>query len=665
MHSRWLDVGLAATLTIAGEIEVLLADADGSRLVTALILPVATVSLVSRRRRPLLPVAAITVALLAQAALGGALFGHMAAPVVALVIALYTAGRHIASANALAAAAGMILVIVTTRNVFDPAVQRLADAVLTGIYVPLPLIVGRWVRGQVALQDELDLKIEELDRERRRNARQAAEDERVRIASDLQEAVAGGLGMIIEEARELPGRLAAGERLSARASFASIADAARDALGDVRRVLGILRREGEAPPLTPPAGASVRVSAAVAAVTRADHAPPADAGSAPRARGHGRRWASPLRGGAPRSVDQALVAVLLLGAEIELALQVPGDLRLLAALTAGLVLAPLLWRRRLPVFVIAAVLAAVAVQSTLLGLASFPGFDIAAVVCASYALGAYADRRPAIAGLLLGATGAAAHALVFYPSGVVPALLGGVGLPWIVGRIVRGQRRLTSEATEKARRDEHAREQEARAATTAERMRMARELHDAVAHSISVIAIQAAGAEPLVERDRERAAQCAVLIEQTAREALAELGRLLHPLRPDAAPQPSLARVAALAERARDAGVHVKVHVEGAPVALPAGIDLAAYRIVQEALTNTSKHAGNARADVTVRYERRAVEIEIGDDGRGPDGQPIDVGGHGIVGMRERVALYGGTLDVGGRPGGGFRVHARLPIGRP
>ena len=121
----------------------------------------------------------------------------------------------------------------------------------------------------------------------------------------------------------------------------------------------------------------------------------------------------------------------------------------------------------------------------------------------------------------------------------------------------------------------------------------------------------------------------------------------------------------ALTDRARDGGLRVELRVEGEPVALPAGVDLAAYRIVQEALTNTSKHAGRARARVLVRYEARAVELEIGDDGRGPAAGDDGDGGHGLVGMRERVALYGGTLDVGGRPGGGFRVRARLPISPP
>jgi signal transduction histidine kinase len=287
-------------------------------------------------------------------------------------------------------------------------------------------------------------------------------------------------------------------------------------------------------------------------------------------------------------------------------------------------------------------------------------------MCASYAVGAHAERRRAVAGLVLVALGTTVHAAVFHPDAMAQALLGGAAAPWIVGRTVRGRRLLSHELRDKAALIEHAREQDARDATTAERMRVARELHDAVAHNISVIAIQAAGAGEIVERDPGRAAQCAPVIEAAAREALAELGRLAGPASSDGPSQPSLARVDALALRARDAGLPVSLQVEGEPSVLPAGVDLDAYRIVQEALANAAKHAGGTRAWVVVRYREHAVEVEIGDDGRGPDGAPArgTNGGHGLTGMRERVALYGGTLDLGRRPDGGFRVHARLPTGR-
>jgi signal transduction histidine kinase len=317
-----------------------------------------------------------------------------------------------------------------------------------------------------------------------------------------------------------------------------------------------------------------------------------------------------------------------------------------------------------------AVLVAVGIQSTVLRLDSFPVANIATLICASYAIGAFTERRTAVAGLALFALGDALHAAVFYPDGIVIALFAAAAVPWTVGRIVRAQRQLMHETEDKAAQIERTRARDARAAVTAERMRVARELHDAVAHNISVIAIQAAGADGVAERDPARAAECAALIESVGREAIVELRRLSG--LPDAgrtAPPPSLARVDALAQRVRDGGLPVEVRVEGEPARLAAGVDLAAFRIVQEALANASKHAGAARAWVTVRYEQRAVELEIGDDGRGPNGSRAGrqdsavAGGHGLVGMRERAALYGGTLDAGRRPGGGFAVRARLPLG--
>ncbi len=284
------------------------------------------------------------------------------------------------------------------------------------------------------------------------------------------------------------------------------------------------------------------------------------------------------------------------------------------------------------------------------------------MICATYALGAYADRRWALAGLAVTAAGAAVHAAVFYPEGVVPALLGGVALPWTVGRVVSGNRQLTLEGRKRSVEVERSRAREARAAVTGERMRVARELHDAVAHNISVIAIQAGGADGIVERDPERAAESVALIASVAREAIAELGRLAG--LPAAGSAPSLAHVERLLDRARAAGLSVNLQVDGTPPALPAGVDLTAFRIVQEALANTAKHARAHRAWVAVHYAPRAVELEIGDDGRGANGgaRGNDGGGHGLIGMRERVGLYGGSLDVGRGAGGGFLVKARLPI---
>ena len=219
----------------------------------------------------------------------------------------------------------------------------------------------------------------------------------------------------------------------------------------------------------------------------------------------------------------------------------------------------------------------------------------------------------------------------------------------------------TRRAEERARRTE----EHARRAVEEERSRITRELHDVLAHSVSVMTVQSSAVRRLLlpEQDRER--QALLSVEETGRQALAEMRRLVGIMRdeeelPALAPQPGLGTLPALVEQVRHSGLPVELSVEGEPVRLPAGVDLSAYRIVQEALTNTLKHAGPARAWVSVRYEDEDVEISVENDGSS-DGAAEAVG-HGLVGMRERVALCGGELRCGPRPGGGFTISARLPV---
>ena len=199
-----------------------------------------------------------------------------------------------------------------------------------------------------------------------------------------------------------------------------------------------------------------------------------------------------------------------------------------------------------------------------------------------------------------------------------------------------------------------------------ERRRIAREMHDVVAHSVSVMVVQAGGARRILDRDPERAVEAAARIEEVGRAALTEMRRLLgvmHHGEEEAgrAPQPTLRELDALVDRARAAGLPVTLVVEGSPRPLPAGKDLAAYRVVQEALTNAIKHARGAPTSVIVRWEPSALELEIVDTGAGRvvNGNGA---GHGLVGMEERMRLYDGSVRAGTRPGGGFAVVARLPL---
>jgi signal transduction histidine kinase len=240
------------------------------------------------------------------------------------------------------------------------------------------------------------------------------------------------------------------------------------------------------------------------------------------------------------------------------------------------------------------------------------------------------------------------------------------GGAWFAGRLVQKRQLYAQVFAERARVLERERDANARVAAAEERVRIARELHDVVGHSVSVMVVQA-GAERLALGEERPATREALLaIERTGREALAEMSRLLGVLRKEGeglalAPRPSLARVDALVQTVRDAGVPVELRVEGEAGRLPPGVDVSAYRVVQEALTNVVKHAGPARASVVVRYGDRVVEVEVTDDGSEPGNGKI--AGYGLAGMRERVELHGGTLEAGSRSEGGFSVKARLPLG--
>ena len=237
---------------------------------------------------------------------------------------------------------------------------------------------------------------------------------------------------------------------------------------------------------------------------------------------------------------------------------------------------------------------------------------------------------------------------------------------WIAGRVVRSRSQLTAELHEAAVQAADARAAEALRAVAEERRRIAREMHDVVAHSVSMMVVQAGGARRILDRDPRRAVAAAELIERTGREALTEMRRLLGVLHPDEhadyAPQPTLRELDALVERARGAGVPIDLQVEGERRELPAGLDLAAYRVVQEALTNVVKHGGSAPTEVSVHYRADAVEVRIADRGQGALNSRLGSSGHGLLGMRERVKMYGGELQAGRRRGGGFEVHVLLPL---
>jgi len=317
---------------------------------------------------------------------------------------------------------------------------------------------------------------------------------------------------------------------------------------------------------------------------------------------------------------------------------------------------PLWWRRRQPVAVLAIVIAALVIGE-LLGLAQTASDG--AVIFAVYAVSVYAGSTARLSVVALAAVGTV---VVFITTltGVSPhresllALAPPALVAWVIGDYVRSRQSFFREIVAR-----HQKEREQ--ATEEERLRIARELHDVVAHNVSVMAIQA-GAARVSGKANEETLQS---IEQGARETLSELNKLLGVLRKspggaDLTPQPTLDDIDALLKPARDAGLAATVKVSGERRPLPAAVDLSAYRIVQEAITNVLKHANANRVEVLIDYAPDALQLTISDNGSGPAATPGT--GHGLVGMRERVELFGGEVSTGSSSLGGFTVRARLPF---
>lgn len=339
-----------------------------------------------------------------------------------------------------------------------------------------------------------------------------------------------------------------------------------------------------------------------------------------------------------------------------------------AATSTAVVTAALVVRRRWPARVGALALAVLAVQQLVIGdVEHASAFAVVAMVIVNYSLGAYADFRRAVA---IGLGGIAAFAVVVMikdrPIGDVAFVSVVLFAPWLAG--IELHRRSTRVERLEAQADAlgSRAEERARAAVEDERARIARELHDVVAHAMSVIVVQAGAERHVLPAEQESTRMVLETIERTGRQALGEMRRLVGMMRSDdpevaLAPQPSLAHLPDLCEQVRAAGLPVALDVVGGPVPVPPGVDVSAYRIVQEALTNVLKHAGPASARVRVVYGASELEIEISDDGWGVR-KASQGAGHGLVGMHERVSIYGGELEAGGGERGGFAIKARLPL---
>ena len=327
----------------------------------------------------------------------------------------------------------------------------------------------------------------------------------------------------------------------------------------------------------------------------------------------------------------------------------------------------LAWRRTQPILVgivlaSAGTLEAAAGMTTHSAVSPFVG-----ALIVSWSIGAYEPRRRAVLGLTILVCG------IWLSIGVdvlrstdqymwtdVPWIGSILLAPGVVGILFGARTRSLHEAEARAFRLEF----ERREAIAQERSRIARELHDVIAHSVSVMTVQAGAAEEMLKVDPTRAVEPVRAVQETGRQALVEMKRLVGMLREHddeigLAPQPGVADLERLVVQMGDAGMRVELRVEGVPRPVPIGVDLSAYRVVQEALTNALKHAGAASALVTLRYGERDLTVEVTDEGSGRGVKP---GGHGLIGMRERVGIFGGTFEAGPRESGGFAVRALLPF---
>ena len=372
----------------------------------------------------------------------------------------------------------------------------------------------------------------------------------------------------------------------------------------------------------------------------------------------------------------ALVVAVALGGALEVVIRqdaanAPDSSVWFAAPAIALLALPLLARRRYPFAAPAGLWVVAAALSFVDGeLVTFTASASIAGLAAAFLLGNLRDATLTRAGLVLTLGSSAlliyndpdhsAAELVFTP------LLFGIG--WLAGFALRERAEEAEAAERRAAQAEREREGAARIAVAEERARIARELHDIVAHSVSVMVLQVGAVRHKLPAELAADKDALGDVERAGRSALGEMRRLLGAMRDEhgdvaLAPQPGLDGLDALAESVERAGLPVELHVEGEAFPLPRAVELSAYRIVQEGLTNSLKHARAGRAHVTIRYGAEELEVEVADDGHGPAKSDGDGHGHGLVGVRERVKIYGGEMSAGPGADGGFVLNARLPVG--
>jgi signal transduction histidine kinase len=640
------DLILAALFVLAAETEVLTSQPGPTGWQSmSTVMSLAMLSLAWRRRWPVLPVALIAAVSVIEVAAGTTT--AVGIPILALFVASFSLGAH-AGNRELAIGAMLQLAAIIARQLLNPRYSLATVLPFFALFVVgAPIIAGRAIKSRGELVRELQHQQAALSAEREARVAEALASERVEVMVELHDIVSDGVDKLV--AYVAVAESDSGER--GRASVVQIETTARTVLDEMRKLLVALAQ---------PNGRAAQMS----------DARDADAGDGRHeamsvedrpsgAAASGRHRISELIGRWP----QVAAVAFFMGLELELQLP-PHSMapRALYLLGGFAIAAPLAWSRRRPLLAATASLAAAGLLSAFVVPLGGLTTPIALVLVPPFSVAAFTTQRRAVLGLLVCVLGLGA---ALGPNNFAPGSLFAAGA-WAAGRLLRDRTRLATELRNTNWRLAAERDSRARQLVAAERARVARELHDVIGHSLTVIVLQAGAARRMWEPDHELAVTALRTVSRVARDGLTELLRSLdslegeedQPLRSDRIAKPD-----GLIGRARLAGLDVALAVEGSVLALDPALEHAAYRVLQEALTNVLKHAPGSQASVIVRYSGRQLELEVVNF-------PISVSvprktnstGRGLIGMRQRVVAHGGRLEVD-EEANGFRLRAQFPLG--
>lgn len=584
------------------------------------------------------PTAALAVPDMLASAVGQA-FDGMHATFALVVVAQLVAYAFAVRAPLVLATLGGLTALLGLWSALWSLAPSANDLAWMAVILAVPWLSGRVVQGQRVQRERLQVVASRLERERRASAQLAVAEERTRIARELHQATAQAVRVMIAQAARAEAALSR-SATQARRALRAVQETGRGEIAEMRRMLRILRTDRWRRP-APEAPQSTPAPRRVASTSRLD-------------------------------LLVALFCLAIVETWVIVHSGFDASERLLSALLALPATLPLAWRRRRPLAVLLTIAAAVGAQQTLVSYDSLtPIVLVIAPLVAVYTIAAEVSVRRALAGIAPSVLIAAIASGITegnaweFVSGIVFHSVYGAG-PFVCGRAVRLHRRQAERLRVLTMRLERERDARARLAVLDERTRVARELHDAIAHGMSVMVLMAGAAEQVLASAPEQARRAALAVQEAGRTTLEELHPLLGALAGDdqgdqrAAP-PSLTELDALIAKVRRAGLAVEVRVRGSWPVLPAGVDACAYRVIQEGLTNALKHgARRSIAVLAVDFQPDALAIEIVN---AVDESPVTgERGHGQIGMRERVGLYGGELRVGPAPDGRYVLRARLPL---